>query len=337
MTGSQNQLSSLAKKNRLLASELKRLPDLAEIDGRDEPRDGLSALVETYLHRTDAFESLFGEICRVGRRRDRKYCAPLQAIYWLNMENRLEGFFGQTADGAPAMSDTAKPAAAPPILDRLLDWAWFDEPLFFFRNRYRPHHRWPPVGARHNRIQPPLRHRRGSKLLQKYILEDFQDKPEVFNPGDRPLIGRALRQSRWQNFDAVCDRLNAPELIHYYFKHRLTYTQTPARGTYRTFRSGRGQCTDAAYFSRDMLARSGYRTFIRSVKWNADPWTGLHTGAGAIGKNGHYLLVANFNGVNKLSGPFGRIDQVDRCLARGNAIIDRRWGAYFPPLPEHDR
>jgi hypothetical protein len=315
MTGIRNQIAPLALRNRLLAAELARLPDL-KIETGNGSTGGLAALVEIYLNRTDLFESLFGEIYPIGRRHG-KYCVPLQAIYWLAREGRLDAFLQQTAGVGS-------------ILERLLDLAWFDERLFFSNGEIRriiDGIQSPPHMADYRQ----LRRRRDSKQLQQYILEDFQDKPEIFDPGDLPMIGNTLCRTRWQDFEVVCDRLNAPELLHHYLKHRLTYTQTPARGTYRTFRSGRGQCTDAAYFSRDMLDRSGYRTFVRSVKWNADPWTGLHTGAGVIDSRGRYLLVANFNGVNRPSGPHLRVDALDRCLARGNRIIDRRWGAYYPP------
>jgi len=315
MTGIEKQLAPLAEKNARLAGELRRLPEFSLNPDGPAP-GGLATLLDTYLNRTRRFDSLFGEIYRIGRYFGR-YCAPLQAVYWLSREGRLEDFFRQM-DGTGS------------ILDLLLGWAWFQERRLFSHDdigRIIDGIRSGQVMADYRQ----LRRRRNSTQLQTYILEDFQDKPQIFDPGDLPMIADTLGRSRWQNFEAACDRLNAPELLHYYLKHRLTYARTPARGTYQTFRSGRGQCTDAAYFSRDMLRRSGYRTFVRSVKWSADPWGGLHTGAGIIDGNGHYMLVANFNGVNRPSGPHKRIGSVDRCLARGNRIIDRRWGAYFPP------
>ena len=319
MTGFQHQIAPLAQKNTQLAAELRRLPELIREPGGTSPA-GLAVLMDVFLRRTDRFESFFKEIFHVGRHHGR-YCAPLQAVYWLAGEGRLDDFFRQTATGGP-------------VLQKLLDWAWFRERRLFSER---------DIEKIIDGIRPGttaveyrgLRRRRESLDMQKYILEDFQDKPQVFDPMDLPMIAHTLERSRWQNYKAVCDRLNAPELLHYYLTHRLTYARTPARGSYRVFRSGRGQCTDAAYFSRDMLNRSGYRTFLRSVRWDADPWAGLHTGAGIIDRNGHYLLVANFNGVNRPSGPHARIEAVDRCLARGNRIVDRRWGAYFPP-PESD-
>ena len=335
MTSIQNSLSILGERNHFLSAEIARLPDLAGKPDRT-PCQGLTTLMEAYFSRTEAFESLFAKIYRIGRIGHRKYCTPLQAVYWLAKEGRIEQFFNQPAEGKARPDDSRRPnqtRGGLPVLDRLLDWAWFEEPVFFSDRDIRRiigGIQAPPVMADYRR----LRIRRTSNQLQRYILEDFQDRPGLFDSGDHGYIGKALAQTRWQKFETVRDRLNAPELLHYYLTNRMTYTQTPARGTYRTFRSGRGQCTDAAYFSRDMLARSGYQTFVRSVRWNANPWTGLHTGAGVIDQNGKYLLVANFNGVNKFSGPYGRIEQVDRCLARGNRIIDQRWGAYFPPQAE---
>jgi hypothetical protein len=74
------------------------------------------------------------------------------------------------------------------------------------------------------------------------------------------------------------------------------------------------------------------KTFIRSVKWDEDPWDGLHTGAGIIqGDDGGYLLVANFTGINTISGPFADIDNLDQALSCNKKIIGSKWGAYYPP------
>jgi hypothetical protein len=58
---------------------------------------------------------------------------------------------------------------------------------------------------------------------------------------------------------------------------------------------------DAVYFAQFMLERTGYKTFMRSVKWDADPWDGLHTGPGIILGDGCYLLVYSYTGINSMS------------------------------------
>jgi hypothetical protein len=64
-----------------------------------------------------------------------------------------------------------------------------------------------------------------------------------------------------------------------------------------------------------MLKRAGYKTFMRSVKWDTDPWDGLYTGAGIILDDGHYLLFSNYTGINFIAGPFADIESLDRKLS----------------------
>jgi hypothetical protein len=70
---------------------------------------------------------------------------------------------------------------------------------------------------------------------------------------------------------------------------------------------------------------------MRSVKWDEDPWDGLHTGAGIILDDGRYLIVSNYTGINSVSGPFSDIDNLDQALACNREIIHSQWGAYYPP------
>ena len=60
-------------------------------------------------------------------------------------------------------------------------------------------------------------------------------------------------------------------------------------------------------------------------------YNGLHTGAGIIQNDGSYTLVANYTGINKLSGPHKSIADIDSQLAGDHKIVDQRWGAYYPP------
>ena len=55
------------------------------------------------------------------------------------------------------------------------------------------------------------------------------------------------------------------------------------------------------------------------------------TGAGIILEDGRYLLVSNYTGVNSISGPFSNLESLDQKLSCGRKIINRKWGAYYPP------
>jgi hypothetical protein len=173
--------------------------------------------------------------------------------------------------------------------------------------------------------------RHSDRQLQNYILNDYLRKKEVFSVKDWSTIEDALLHSRWKRFYTVADRLNSPELINHYINENFFFNKKPASGVYHTFLKKRAQCTDAAYFTQFMLDRAGYRTFMRSVKWNDDPWGGLHTGAGIVCTDGRFLLVANYTGINAISGPFSTVEKLDRQLSRNRSIIDSQWGAYYPP------
>ena len=153
----------------------------------------------------------------------------------------------------------------------------------------------------------------------------------MFDVTDWQQIETAIDQSRWKAFYTVADRLNSPELVSYYINKYFSFRKTQASGVYSTFFDKKVQCTDAAYFAQFMLKRAGYKTFIRSVKWDEDPWDGLHTGAGIILEDRRYLLVSNYTGINSISGPFNSIEGLDQKLSCGRKIIDRKWGAYYPP------
>lgn len=60
---------------------------------------------------------------------------------------------------------------------------------------------------------------------------------------------------------------------------------------------------------------------MRSVKWDQDPWDGLHTAAGVILDDGRYLVVSNFTGINSLAGPYTELGDLDRKLSCGKKIL----------------
>lgn len=90
----------------------------------------------------------------------------------------------------------------------------------------------------------------------------------------------------------------------------------------------KGQSVDAAYFVQKALKRAGYRTFLRSVRLRNDSLNGIHTGSGIISDDGRCLLVADFNGHNRMSGPYSNCADMDSTLAGGKKIIDRIWRVY---------
>jgi hypothetical protein len=72
----------LAHKNPLLAEELGKLPELQ--DGiSEEEAASLGKIVELYNDDPVAFEAAFNKMYKIGIPEVRKYCTPLQALFWL--------------------------------------------------------------------------------------------------------------------------------------------------------------------------------------------------------------------------------------------------------------
>ena len=138
----------------------------------------------------------------------------------------------------------------------------------------------------------------------------------------------AMSGPRWEDYDRVLNRLNTPELIHCFINKKFLFRTGRTQGASMLFKTNEGQAVDAAYFAQEALERAGYRTFIRSIRWRDDHGKGEHTGAGIILSDGRYLLVADFNGRNKMSGPFGTFSDMDDALSGGKKIISRIWGVF---------
>ncbi len=280
----------------------------------------------------------------------RKYCSPLQALFWLIQDEKMgasgrllglkiEKRTGEKGECRPHLitklesrkeqSDSTRYYQHYTI-EKILNAAWNEESLLMQRSN---------IHLIINRIQTQseteeyalLVKRHDDLHLQSYIMDDFMRKRKIFNANDWPQIETAIDQSRWKVFRTVADRLNSPELVSYYINKYFSFRKTPASGVYVTFFDKKAQCTDAAYFAQFMLKRSGYKTFMRSVKWDDDPWDGLHTGAGIILEDGRYLLVSSYTGINSMSGPFASLESLDQKLSCGRKIIGSKWGAYYPP------
>ena len=81
-------LDNLAEKNPLLVEELKKLPEIKEgISSSD--RAALTNLAEIYNQAPEVFDKAFEQMYQVGIPEVRKYCSPLQAVYWLALDDEL--------------------------------------------------------------------------------------------------------------------------------------------------------------------------------------------------------------------------------------------------------
>ncbi|MCG8685224.1 MAG: hypothetical protein MI892_10135 [Desulfobacterales bacterium] len=280
----------------------------------------------------------------------RRYCSPLQALFWIIEDEKISQAGSLLGLDLTKIKDTngycsprllsLKKDSTPKkgisgsgnvdILKDILDGSWNGECRSMIGSQI--HGIINNITSEEEADEYLLLTAKYSDLkLQGYIMDDYLKRKEIFDTSDWNTIENAIQRSRWKLFYTVADRLNSPELINYYINKYLFFRKTPANGVYFTFFEKRAQCTDAAYFTQFLLSRSGYKTFIRSVKWDEDPWDGLHTGAGIVLDDDSYLLVSNYTGINNISGPFPDIESLDEKISCGRQIIGSRWGAYYPP------
>lgn len=142
------------------------------------------------------------------------------------------------------------------------------------------------------------------------------------------LAWQNKERKRWESFYDVTERLNAPELVHYYVKNNFTYTRGPINGVWEnapnTFMRKNGHCIAYARFGDYCLSKAGYKTFIRSVDFPGKPCCSDHTAAGIILKNGSYLLVVDSSGDSMTEHK--NVEFLDLQIAHGSRIIGRMWG-----------
>ena len=267
-------LNELAQANPLLADELGKLPELQ--DGFSPPEiSALKRIVEIYNNNQKDFDEAFKEMYKLGKPEVRRYCSPLQALFWLAQADMLN----------------------------------ISENNIFIQ----------------------------SKMFGIYVYFPFSTNTiiDITWRGKLLHMSEASKSQKWDDFQTVADRLNAPELVDIYINNYITYRGGKrAHGTYQTFKTKVGHCTDAAYFANYMLKRAGYNTFMRSVRWGFDDWNEVHTGSGIVLEDGSYLIVADFgwdNYKNSIGGPYKTLEEVDYRLSRGRTVIHSAWGAFFPP------
>jgi len=81
-------LNELAQTNLLLVQEFGKLPEIH--DGISETEMSvLKGIVELYRNDSTQFDNTFDQMYKVGLPEYRKYCSPLQALFWLAEDGQL--------------------------------------------------------------------------------------------------------------------------------------------------------------------------------------------------------------------------------------------------------
>ena len=115
-------LDEISKKNTLLGIELRKMPELK--DGiSPEENEALKRLVKLYNDDPDVFNSAFEEMYQEGLPDVRRYCTPLQALFWLVEDDKI---------------DLAKASIRKYELMWILIYAWSDKK----KERWRNYNNW---------------------------------------------------------------------------------------------------------------------------------------------------------------------------------------------------
>jgi len=246
-SGYPGSFSKLALNNRLLANELGKLPELQDGISEKEAR-ALDAIVKFYQGNPNAFDSAFKQMHQIGLPEVRKYCSPLQSMFWLAEDDELEG----NKDLIEGYS-----------LEKLLDMSWkfgsFLKMSEFQLTQILN-------GIKNKKVRKnylAIRKRLPSGILTKYINEDYRKNKFAFTKESRKII-EDIKDPRWKNFDVVTERLNAPELIDYYERRRFNYGYNSQGGVhdvrdyFYVFKYNQGHCVQITAFTIYCLRKAGY-------------------------------------------------------------------------------
>lgn len=251
-------LEELDQRNPLLVQELGKLPEI---------QDGISQLEKATLERIiylydsnpERFNEVFKEMYQIGKPNVRKYCTLLQALFWLVEDNKLEA--------CNKILNTYN-------LNDYLRNAWdFHETLNLSIDQLKIIINTLP--QKEQRFYDGITKQ---DAVNRITLTLFKHYPECFSRESNKLIKDVMRHSkyglRWNNFNTVVERLNAPELIDYYSSKLFrwvdyrTIPTTPPRWTVTpqfVFKHKKGNCVAITDFIIYCLQRGGYRAYELQV------------------------------------------------------------------------
>lgn len=287
----------LAEENSLLAQELGRLPEL---------QDGISPSEATALERIGVlynrnpatFNSVFQQMYQVGNPGARKYCSPLQALFWLAEDGELHEETNPLVDYS---------------LVRLLFEAWkFDERFLKLSQRdMNTVLSGIADGDLRRYYSESIHDSRPQEHIHRMILSDLKTTPTLFSKEARGIIKRSsIENSRWKDFNDVIARSNAPELVDYYTKNTFHYkAYTSDFGSARlAFRRKGGNCVEIEAFQRYCLKRAGYHAFrLRADSRGKSSWATWHAVTKFYDRGKMYIMDNGTTRPRGILGPFTSI------------------------------
>jgi hypothetical protein len=267
-----DKFSSLEQKNPLLAKELCKLPELQ--DGVSPAElSVLEEIVELYNRNPSAFDETFKKMYQVGLPEVRKYCSPLQALFWLAEDEKLSKKniilrdYGITVLLNQAWVFRTHPGLPPCVTDKIEDED-IDKIIAGITDEEE------------KKIFEDLRQTKKKGVVSSiWIAYTKWKHKDIFSEESKKIIEKRLAVSvrkeeekqkrRWKDFDIVTDRLNAPELVDYYERKRFSYHfegAASAGGPSIAFKNNGGACINITTFTVYCLVKGGYKASDRRVQ-----------------------------------------------------------------------
>jgi hypothetical protein len=132
-------------------------------------------------------------------------------------------------------------------------------------------------------VQKLYSENKNDKEYLKYLINrNYKYRPGIFTKKARKIIRKVKSENkdiRWNYFNAVVERLNAPELVDYYERQKFRYVDwwklpTPSVSPYYVFKHNKGECVSITEFTIYCLRKAGYKAWeSRSSKINIGPYT----------------------------------------------------------------
>jgi hypothetical protein len=298
--------NDFAQENPLCAQELGKLPEIQ--DGiSDNEAAALEIIFKLYNDDTENFNKVFEQMYRVGKPDVRKYCTALQCIFWLAEDGKVEEldqilssyslgnllqkawildriereqYKGKVLELSEAQSKMivnelgAKDPEEKIFFDRIEKSAINDVILYLYKEN------------------PSLFPKKATKTIEDSLVDLDQ-----YKKGD-------INYFRWKDFDTVIERLNSPELIDYYERHRLFYSTDrilPGKGIVPpryVFEHNTGECVSITRFTIHCLMKAGYHAYELRVPGpglTIHPWHAVCLfkvdGKKYIMDNGRYFML----------------------------------------------
>jgi len=327
-----NQLfEKIFKFDQELAIELGRLPEFQ--DGVNE-REMLA--LENFLNflsvSTDKEKAALGKILNIGKPEYRKFCSPLQALFWLAEKGEL------SKEKNPLENYS---------LEKLLDQAWAFEVEYTKEEAISIIKNWKDK----ERASRLLNESKDDIKRLNSKVNDFKKYLKRSSFEDRSIFKKYKGLDRWNDSNEVMDRLNSPELVEYWSWRNFDFdkskigmtswiTRVYPQAAEFTIKTKKGICFDLAYLTYECLKRSGYDVIGLNVYYKGKNSEGSIMHSVCIlkiqesNKISYYKIGdSNTRSPNSMDGPFKSIEAIAERVAQF-------WGlqlkTYTTGLPLYD-